>query len=379
MYAKYIWYLRAAIGVEPTAIDGHLAAVKKELGERGVDVTFTDNKLPLVKMARKAAKKRTREQLKEALLRKEARMKLPFLDPLTDWVYLHFWCRVEWDWEGTALRMSCVAILVMDVFGFRESNLARPRPDSEDHTLRAEDFTIVVQGPGNRIYTVTGGSLAVHQVQAEQVIAVHMIVVSSKRSVEALRKTVSPADPRGRRLIEVLLEWLKRSGVQPTEFLCTCHRQHPRTKKAYTLSLTCEKLNLSIKVAAEENGYPPEHFASSSMRKGMVTRDRLTGVQEDETAEKGSWKSKQVMNKYYNFGRRLYRRKGDLAPLRDSEVAILLSTGAAPATQWGVGQSRPEARAVNTTQGYTGGESRSEKLGVKTFAQRLGYSASRKR
>jgi hypothetical protein len=226
---------------------------------------------------------------------------------------------------------------------------------------------------------VTGGSPEVHDVQSEQVIAVHIIVVSSKRSIEALRKTVSPADPRGTRLVEVLLEWLKRSGVQPAEFLCTCHRRNPRNGRDYALALTCEKLNLSIKVAAEENGYPPEHFASSSMRKGMVTRDRLAGVPEDVTAEQGSWKSKQVMNKHYNFGRRLYRREGDLAPMRESEMNILLSIGPIPAAHGGVGKSLPEGRAVDATEGSHSGKHRSRKLGVKTFAQRLGYSSSNNR
>jgi hypothetical protein len=386
VYAKYIWYLRVAVGIAPSALDAYLAAVKDELGTRGVNLTFTDDKIVMIRKAKKAAKKRTRAQLREALIQKDARLKLPFFDLLTDWIYLHFWCEVRWDWDGTFLRMTSVAILVMDVFGFRESNIVRPRPDAEDHTLRAEDLTIMYRNDNGLTLSATGGSEEVTHIQVKQVLAIHVIVASSKRSVEATRKVVSPSDARGVRLIGVLLEWLSRSKVQPDEPLCTCHRVSPENGREYSYSLTSEKLGYAIKAAAQENGYPPEHFASSSLRKGMATRKSLTGARDADIADQGGWKSHAVMHKHYNYGRRLYRASDDKAPLRETEIRILLphtdtssSRRDTPATHGGVGHSLPVRRAVATTKGNSSGKRLLSEPGARTFAQRLGYPASLRR
>jgi phage shock protein PspC (stress-responsive transcriptional regulator) len=325
VYVRFIWFLIAAIGIVPTAINTYLAAVKKGLGERGVCTEFADDRLPLVKRAKQAAKKRTRAELREALLKKEARLKLPFFDLLTEWIVEKFWEGTTWDWNGTFLRLICLAIILMDLFGFRESNVVRPRPDGEDHTLRAEDFHVAYNDRHGQSRVAVGGSweLQTGKVELGQVTAVHVIVASSKRSVEAVRKTVTPADPRGRRLVMMLLQWFAHSQVQADEMLCTCHRVSEVTGRECVYTLTSEKLAWGIKTAAEQNGYPPEHFASSSMRKGMSSRGGLTGEDEKVTAERGGWKSLDVMHKHYNFAKRVARKAGDTAPLREAEVRSL--------------------------------------------------------
>lgn len=325
VYAKYIWYLRVAVGIVPTALDTYLAAMKKELGVQGISVQFADDRSVLVKNAKKAAKKMTRTELREQLFRRDARLKIPFFDPLSDWIYVQFWENTQWDWDGTALKMICCAILLMDLFGFRESNVVRPRKGNDDHTLRAEDIMFRYRTIEGQVAKAIGGSEEFLSITPEQVISVHLIVVSSKRSIEAVRKMVTPADVRGVRLIRVLLQWLQHSRVGPEDMLCTCHRQSEVNANWYSYTLTSSRLSWGIKAAAVANGYPPEHFASSSLRKGMATRGGLEGEDEEVTAERGGWKSKDVMRKHYNHAPRLYRERGDNAPLRDCEVMALLA------------------------------------------------------
>lgn len=324
LWARYIWFLRAYWGVLPGSLGTYLAAVKRELGLRMVEISFADTRIPIVNSAMQAAKRKTRTELREALLRKDARLKLPAFDGLTEWIYVNFWERTAWDWSGTLLKLLCLSVLLMDLFGFRESNLVRPRPNAEDHALRAGDITVVYRDSQGEKRSAVGGSPELHRIAPRQVMAVYLIVVSSKRSVEAVRKMFTHEDERGRRLIVVLMEWFQLSGVDKEDMLCTCHRTSEVNGRDYVYTLTSEILNQGIKVSAVANGYPAKHFSSCSLRKGMATREGLTGATDDEIAARGSWRSHTVMNRHYNFAIRLPRSEGDRAPIRQEELRGLL-------------------------------------------------------
>jgi hypothetical protein len=328
IWVKYIWFLRGVLGVKPRSIGKFLAAAKWELGLRHIALNFADDSLVIVRNAKRAAERLSRSEAREILERSDANLKLPVVNEMLEWLYVNFWTATDWDWEGTLKKAICVAVLVMRMWGLRRSNLVLPGPKSEDHALRAEDIVIVYTDAHGREKATRGGSRTMFEVDPVQVTEMHIEVLSRKWGPDPARQMVSMSNERGRLLIAVVLEWLQRSGVQAMDLLCTCRRVSDANGRLYVRAITGKDVNEAIKDAAVANGLPPEHFASSSMRKGMATNERLRGRSLKKIARTGLWRSIRTIQGHYDFAPRVQRDVDDRAPLRPEEVRRMMAPGA---------------------------------------------------
>jgi len=321
-WTRFIWYLRGGLGMHPDTIKSCASAVRQTLGRAKVEINFARDTLLEVKDAMAAAARMSREEAKAELERRERRVKMPAFPEMTDWLYLHYWKNTTWNWEGMEKKVVWVAYSLMNLFGFRESNLARPRPGGEDHTLRAEDLEVAFRTSDGHLRSAKGGDKILQHVRLEDVDKVSLAVASAKRQIRATRKFITSGSTQEVRVIESLLEWIVKSGIQAEDMLCTCHRI-ARNGRAYTWVLTSYKLNQGIKDAARNLNLPEQHFSSSSMRRGLSTRDAMNGVPVEETAERGGWKDPRVIRNHYDASTRLVARRHPRGLTKEAVEAML--------------------------------------------------------
>jgi hypothetical protein len=323
MWIRFIWYLRVSQAVHPESIGEYLSAIKDYLADHWISTEFASDDITQIKKAKQAALHRTRAELRAEFERKEARMKLPVFDELTERIFVIFWTGTAWDGKGLQLKVVAVAVVLMDVFGFRSSNVVLPRANGSDHALRAEDFTIIyAQGEQGESRRTVGGTPASRGIATAHVLEIHLLVLSRKRSVKAESKVITSGDERGRRAITVLMDWLRRSEVRRGDILTTCRAHLIGESEDWVL--TSYALNKGIKQTADSLGFPPEHYSSCSYRKGLATNRRLEGESNESITQRGSWKHASTMLKSYDQSERLCRAPGTKGPMTIGEARSLV-------------------------------------------------------
>ena len=329
IWALFIWFLRIASGISADAVDNHVAAVKHKLGLLMGENEFMDASTPIVRQALLAAKSKTKDELRAQLAKTERLVKLPMFDELTQTIYEECWVKTSWQVPDDFPRKAVwVATVLMDIFGFRPSNVVRPEKDATDHTLEAQDLLFLRRNADGTGSSIRGDSVEAKSLVSESVFEVQFAVLSAKRSVKPIRKGISRSDERGARAIDTLVEWVHHANLLPKDYLTTFRRPAPH-RKGHPLvarTVSSHEVTTEVKKAAVILDLPPEHFSPCSFRKGLVTRDSLAGVEASDTAATGNWRSQKVMKKHYDKSDRIYgfRKAGTKVTLDTATVEQML-------------------------------------------------------
>lgn len=313
VWAYFIWWLRAVKGGSHTGATRTLAAVKSLLGQHiGTDNRFANNDVPVIAKALNASAHKTKVELRSELAQKLSRQKLPAFDELTLWIMEKCWIVREWSNKDIADRAVWVAVLLMELFGFRPSNVLKRSAGKNDHTLMYQDVLFYYKLHG-RLTCHKGSSEALLRLTYSDIEFLEFQVLSTKNKwFKPTTLTCNTVNERGRNAIRTLLVWCQKYGVGNPEGYITSYSRPALFRKGQPLMTrhaTSEEVNGCIKEAAEALGLPGSMYSSKSFRSGLATRDELTGVPIEETMKTGGWHQKKTIKRHYRKASRVFGAK----------------------------------------------------------------------
>ena len=343
LWARFIFYLYSVKGLRgPDRAQQVLSGVRRQLADAGVCTDFTSSKSQLLQSAKTAARRLSREEAVDSMQRRAAKLKLAAPDELVDRLYASLWEKTQWDWDGTASKATWVAIAVQEMLGTRVGSSTRQDgPRKADHSIRAEDVTLVMRGPAAS-GKGAGGSAGNQPERGVRgcdmrgalgsAVAVQLSVVTSKRESHTPFKRVDIIDRRSERMVASVEEWCRMSGVQRGDGLCTYYRgvgsrlavpdpgsaSQPCTRR----STTQRDVGAAIKAACVALGLPPRHFSSNSIKKANLTKAGLGGGEAEARALSGV-RSPRVVEAHYDQSRSVRRAVADSPHSRLSMADVL--------------------------------------------------------
>jgi hypothetical protein len=137
------------------SVSRHLSAAVHWLGSIYDDLSFTTDQYPLVRRARRASVKKLPDEARSALLKSEARVKLPAFEGMPEEIYRITWLagttagnsfRVYW------LRALWISFAPMICTGCRPSNVSRTKAS---HTGLAKECSWCTDAQGVRVWKYT--------------------------------------------------------------------------------------------------------------------------------------------------------------------------------------------------------------------------------
>lgn len=331
VWAYFIWWLRAVKGGTHGGVVKTLGAVRHLLGiEIGAENSFTQDGHPKVASYLKASANKTRVELMVELAKKVGRQKLPSFDGLTLGIMKECWVNREWSNDDIAKRSVWVAVLMMEMFGFRPSNVLRRSADKKDHTLQFRDLRFFCWGGSQSpVAVLSGSSLRLRDHLYEDITGLEFRVLSTKnRWFKPTTLTCNKVDERGRNAIRTLLVWCQRYGANNEEGYITSYSRPALNRKGCPMMSRCttaEEVNAAIKDAAEILGLPRSMYSSKSFRIGLATNDEITGVPVEETMKTGGWNQAKTVAGHYRKGHKIYgaKKAGRKHGLTLAEVAAI--------------------------------------------------------
>jgi len=343
LWARFIFYLYSVKGLRgPDRAQQVLSGVRRRLAESGVCTDFASSKSQLLQSAKTAARRMSREEAVDSVRRRAAKLKLAAPDELVDRLYTSLWAETQWDWDGTASKATWVAIAVQEVLGTRVGSSTRQDgPRKADHSIRAEEVTLVMRGSEASEKGVEGaaGGRPEQGVRGCDLrgapgvaVAVQLSVKTSKRESHTPFKRVDGIDRRSERMIASIEEWCRMSGVQRGDSLCTYYRSTgsrlvvsdpASAPQPYTRRSTTQRdVGAAIKAACVALGLPPQHFSSNSLKKSNLTKAGLSGGGAEARALSGV-RSPRVVEAHYDQSRSVRRAVADSPHSRLSMADVL--------------------------------------------------------
>jgi hypothetical protein len=344
-WVQYIYFLASA-GIFGRALASHLSGTKAFFRENSeVDMGFCCDNLKDVKEAKTRANSVDREVLRKSSLNRDARVKLPVFQELTDTVYdMAFGDLEDWSWHSTHLKGAATAQLLQTILGVRVSNSVQC--GLTDHHLNTEDVIIKFErspglGCGQVVtWVLTGGDAWNYAFHPRDVHSLEIREHTGKGKVESKNRHINRVDSLSDRVCVIMAYWAMKSGAQKGEPFFTMHRQSPITSKFTVCRINSTHVNLVIKDASTALSLGPDHYSSHSARSGFVTKHSWAAKQSEakegngagaggsELAQMGGWKSganKGAMRMHYDRTISVYRSIETKYELSRADVVSMLS------------------------------------------------------
>ena len=344
-WVQYIYAL-ATMGVTGRALASHLSGTKAFFRENsGVDMGFCCDSLKSVKDAKFRANSVDRDVLRRAALTRDARVKLPVFQELTDMVFdMAFGDLEDWGWHSTHLKGAATAQLLQTILGVRVSNSVQC--SLTDHHLNSEDVIIKFErsselGNGQvTTWVLTCGETWDNSFHPQDVQSLEIREHTGKGKVELKSRHIPRVDLLSNRVCLVVAYWAMKSGAQKGEPFFTMHRQSPVTNKFTVCRINNTHVNHVIKDASNALSLGVEHYSSHSARSGFVTKHSWAMKQSEvmagagagagggELAQMGGWKngsSKGAMRMHYDRTVSVYRPIDLRYELTRADVVSMLS------------------------------------------------------
>ena len=344
-WVQYIYFL-ACTGVIGRALASHLSGTKAFFRDNSeVDLGFCCDTLKDVKDAKTRANSVDREVLRKSSLSRDARIKLPVFQELSDVVYdMAFEDLEDWGWHSTHLKGAATAQLLQTILGVRVSNSVQC--GLTDHHLKTEDVVIKFERPtglgGGQVITwvLTGGDAWNNAFHPRDVHSLEIREHSGKGKVESKNRHINRVDTLSDRVCVVVAYWAMKSGAQKGEPFFTMHRHSPITSKSTVCRINSTHVNLVIKDASKALSLGSDHYSSHSARSGVVTKHSWAAKQSEakegrgagagggELAQMGGWKngaSKGAMRMHYDRTISVYRSIETKYELTRADVVSMLS------------------------------------------------------
>ena len=344
-WVQYIYAL-ATMGVTGRALASHLSGTKAFFRENsGVDMEFCCDALKSVKDAKFRANSVDRDVLRGAALTRDARVKLPVFQELTDVVYdMAFEDLEDWGWHSTHLKGAATAQLLQTILGVRVSNSVQC--SLTDHHLNSEDVIIKFERPSElghgqvKTWVLTCGETWDTTFHPRDVQSLEIREHTGKGKVELKSRHIHRVDPLSNRVCLVVAYWAMKAGAQKGEPFFTMHRQSPVTNKFTVCRINNTHVNYVIKDASRVLSLGGEHYSSHSARSGFVTKHSWAMKQSEgktgagagagggELAQMGGWKngsSKGAMRMHYDRTVSVYRPIDSRYELTRADVVSMLS------------------------------------------------------
>ena len=341
--ALFIVYLGKQGVRGPRDVGGVLSGLKFHWKANGIDDTCLESQL--VKQAKKGTRLTTMEVREKAMADEEKRL-MPVFVQMMIVMRAQLWDQSGYDRVGLDMKATYIAGAISYDSGLRPCNVTLvDGSDREDHCIRAEDFTFIVD-LGSGLQRLRGDEeirnfLAVDlKVRLGQVQSVDFRVLTGKMHNSASFSRDVKSIGRGSAfevlLLEDLAEWMVISMVQrKDEFVAryapgTGARSEVWTRKV----LTRQTLSNAVKAAGEHFGFPGAKFSAKSLRSGFATHMTSCGISREDMVARGGWSLKsRVPEKHYinSFSRgaygAAYDTDGNVAGLGEAGVWRMMAPG----------------------------------------------------
>ena len=322
VWMHFCIHLYLCKGLREDQITRVLAGVRYYiLVESAGDISFLN--LESIKAARQSCHRNTLEQ-REHAIKSSNNVILPLcLEILVD-LHQKYWEDQDWEWEGMLKRATYVCIALGLDIGLRASNLTKAEVKREEHCMMADDLFFVVKPEGRRIPAGSSEAKELDPEQVESMVAHVFTTKTGEVKLAEVPKTIDRGTLESSRLIDCMLELVKRSGVKNGDELFVMYRKGKARNKIYRRVLLRKNISEAIKTCCVERGLPAQHFSSSSMRKTMATNSTLASKPDTETCARAGWTNTRTKNKHYDHS-------SVLGSLRQTELSLVQVQGMIPA------------------------------------------------
>ena len=346
-WVNYIYALSDR-GIYGKSLASHLSATKAFMrSNASIDMSFCDDSLQVIKDAKFRANSIDRQVLREASLKRDANVKLPVFEELTDVVYeMAFEDMDDWSWQGTHRKGAATAQILQTLLGVRISNSVKCR--LTDHHFNAEDVVIKFEEPSMIVdhplisWVLTCGNKWEVGFNYTHVQGIELREQTGKGKVGPMNRFINRVDVQSDRVCLAVAAWAQNSGVQTGEPFFTMRRFSPITKKVHVCYINDAHVNFVIKDASAALGLGTSHYSSHSARSGFVTKhswaERVAmgtakagggaGASDGELAQMGGWtdsSSKGAMKMHYDRTSSVYRSIALEHALTRADIVSMLS------------------------------------------------------
>ena len=292
-----------------------------------------------MKQAKKGTRLSTQEVREQAKLDQETRLMPAFVQMLIA-MRAQLWDQSGYDKIGLDMKAVYIGGAVSYDSGLRPGHVTQADgPDGEDHCIRAEDFTFIVD-LGSALQRLRGGEeiraflIVDLKLRLGRVQSVDFRVLTGKMQASGSFARDTKSIGRGSAfetlLLEDLAEWMVISNVKGTDEFVARYAPVTGTRRV----VTRKDLSKAVKAAGEKFGFPASKFAAKSLRSGFATHMTSSGISREDMVARGGWSLKsRVPEQHYinSFSRgaygAAYDTEGNVAGLGASGVWRMMPPG----------------------------------------------------
>jgi len=344
-WIQYIYHLSAS-GVRGKSLASHLSGTKAFFRENSeVNLNFCEDGRDDIKNAKVKANAVDRGVLRAASLKRDANIKLPVFQELSDMVYeMAFEDIDDWGWHPTHSKGAATAQLLQTILGVRVSNSVKC--SHTDHHLDTEDVIIRFVRPigrgglGSGTWVLTCGDEWDPTFEPADVESIEVREHTGKGKKEYKGRHVGRVDSLSDRVCLAVAYWARNSGAKTGEPFFTMRRLSPVTNKFTVCHINNAHVNFVIKDAAAALAFGASHYSSHSARSGFVTKHSWAdkqakkvagqgaGASGSELAQMGGWKNSSAngaMRMHYDRTTSVYSPIDPQLELTKGDVVSMLS------------------------------------------------------
>jgi hypothetical protein len=206
----------------------------------------------------------------------KGKARLPVWQGLIDGMRDSLWVGHSWSLPGIDKRLIYIATVYSFDLAVRASETVAPAKGTNDHAVRAEDFTFNLRLPvlvkGVMVYSVQGGSdILCRHVRVDNVQSVLVAALSHKVGKINHKKLIGRRSPDEEQFLEDLVLFSKRSGVAEEEMFFS-RRATQKNGRVTHKKLQTAMVSSELKKAVVAEDLCPDLFSFHSLRKGGITR-----------------------------------------------------------------------------------------------------------
>ena len=292
----YRRYQEGARGKTATSVT---AGIRMHFVQQLEPSTFLNS--AVIATARKACRMNTEELRVKHESEAADTVKLPISEDVLEAMRARLWDHASWEGAGLNTRMAYIGCMWAFDQTARISEYTTPEPGNQDHCVRVDDLTFIlnvgdsVRGSG--LFQLLAGDTPEGAVKLDDILECHVQAVMTQGKNDVKAKLISRSSAEESRFLDDVITFIVKAGSYGADELFSYRRQGGEK-----VALRARTVRDELKRECVAQGLPPNFFSSHSFRKGGVTHMRAAGASEDDRRDRtGHAPGSQLINTTYDF------------------------------------------------------------------------------